>query len=153
MQLTRAADYAVRVMIHLSTLPPGTRVSRENLAAAGDVPAHFLGKILQSLVRGRLINSHRGVTGGFSIHCDPEQTTMLQVLEVIEGPLFLNSCVNPAQICARQSWCAAHRLWAEAQRQVGVVLSSASLAQLARESMQHKGELERCALAEVKPWS
>lgn len=32
MQLTRAADYAVRVMIHLATLPPGTRVNRDGLA-------------------------------------------------------------------------------------------------------------------------
>ena len=153
MQLTRAADYAVRVMIHLSTLPPGTRLSREDLAAVSEVPVHFLGKILQMLARERLIDSHRGVTGGFSIRCDPERTTMLQVLEVVEGPLFLNSCVNPAQKCKRADWCAAHRLWAEAQHQVAVVLRSATLAQLARESMERKSENGPCALADIKPWN
>ena len=122
-------------------------MSRENLAAAGDMPMHFLGKILQSLARARLINSHRGVTGGFSMRCDPEQTTMLEVLEAIEGPLFLNTCVSPEQGCSRQSWCAAHQLWAEAQRQMTAVLGSGTIAQLARDSMR-PCENERCALAE-----
>ena len=47
MHLTRAADYAVRVMIHLATLPPGTRVNRDSLAAASEVCTHFLSKVLQ----------------------------------------------------------------------------------------------------------
>ena len=60
MQLTRAADYAVRVMIYLAAQPAGTRVSRDGLATAADVPAHFLSKVLQSLGRARLIVAQRG---------------------------------------------------------------------------------------------
>ena len=49
MQLTRAADYAVRVMIHLAGLPPGTRVSRSELSTAAECPEQFLCKVLQNL--------------------------------------------------------------------------------------------------------
>ena len=51
MQLTRAADYAVRVMIHLASLPPGARVSRSELSAAAECPEQFLCKVLQNLTR------------------------------------------------------------------------------------------------------
>jgi cytochrome b6-f complex iron-sulfur subunit len=76
MQLTRAADYAVRVMIHLATLPAGTRISRDSLAAATEVPTHFLSKVLQQLSRARLIAVQRGTSGGFSlaVSAEPEET-------------------------------------------------------------------------------
>ena len=73
MQLTRAADYAVRVMIHLAKLPDGTRVNRDGLAEAADVPTHFLSKVLQILVRARLIAAHRGTSGGFSLAIPPSR--------------------------------------------------------------------------------
>ena len=56
MQLTRAADYAVRVMIHLAGLPPETRASRAELAEAAECPEQFLSKVLQSLTRAGLVS-------------------------------------------------------------------------------------------------
>ena len=67
MQLTRAADYAVRVMIHLAKLEPGARASRGELAVAAECPEQFLAKVLQSLTHAGLVVSHRGNTGGFEI--------------------------------------------------------------------------------------
>jgi len=67
MQLTRAADYAVRVMIHLATLPAHERASLPALAEATGAPESFLSKVLQALSRARLITSLRGQAGGFEI--------------------------------------------------------------------------------------
>src|ERR1017187_11014032 len=58
MQLTRAADYAVRVMIHLAGLPPGARVSRSELSVIAECPEQFLCKVLQNLTRAGLVISH-----------------------------------------------------------------------------------------------
>ena len=55
--LTRAADYAARVMIHLATLPPGARVQRSRLAQETEVAESFLSKVLQDLVRARKAGS------------------------------------------------------------------------------------------------
>ena len=60
MQLTRAADYAMRVMIHLATLPADERALLPALAAATAAPESFLSKVLQALSRARLITSQRG---------------------------------------------------------------------------------------------
>ncbi len=137
-------------MIHLAGLPPGSRVSREVLARAGEIPAHFLSKILQALVRAGLITSQRGVSGGFTLTRRPDEMTMLEVVEAIQGPIWLNQCVDPAQPCARQSWCAAHVVWVEAQEAVTKILGGATLTALARESTARRDQnaFPFCVLAE-----
>jgi Rrf2 family protein len=134
MQLTRAADYAVRVMIHLAAIPPGTRVNRDSLAVASEVPTHFLSKVLQVLVRARLIVAHRGASGGFALAVPAEQVSLLRVVEAVEGPIALNVCATSGPGCSRQGWCPAHLVWLEAQAALTQVLKNASIARLASQA-------------------
>ena len=145
MQLTRAADYGVRVMIHLAAQPKGARISRADLAEAGEVPDSFLGKILQQLVNAGLIYSHRGKSGGFELAIAADRTSLLDVIRAIQGPIYLNSCLMSGDACTRRSWCAAHSVWVVAQARMAEVLEAAKLDQLARES-----DLRRSGLAEVE---
>jgi len=138
MQLTRAADYAVRVMIHLAGLPPETRASRAELAAAAECPEQFLSKVLQSLTRAGLVLSHRGNTGGFELPNVRRDVTMLDVVEAVEGPMRLNMCLNSDRACARQEWCPAHDVWGGAQAALVQVLRGATIRELARQAAARK---------------
>jgi Rrf2 family protein len=138
MQLTRAADYAVRVMIHLAGLPPETRASRAELAAAAECPEQFLSKVLQSLTRAGLVLSHRGNTGGFELPNIHRAASLLEVVEAIEGPIRLNICLNSDRSCARQEWCPAHDVWVNAQAAVAQVLRDASISALAQQAAARK---------------
>jgi Rrf2 family protein len=131
MQITRAADYAVRVMIHLANLPPASTVRQHELTKATDVPGHFLSKVLQQLVRSRLIRSQRGAGGGYVLAVAAERVSLLDVLEAVEGPMRLNQCIEEGPSCARKPWCPAHEIWAEAQAAVTNVLGGSSMANLA----------------------
>jgi Rrf2 family protein len=131
MLVTRAADYAVRVMIHLATTPPGERISLPNLAESTNTPNSFLSKILQTLARAGLIVSWRGNEGGFEILPSGREATVRAVIEAIDGPMFLNVCVTTGKGCDRRKRCPAHSLWREAQDQVVTLLDSASIADLA----------------------
>jgi Rrf2 family protein len=131
MQLTRAADYAVRVMVHLSTLPPATRASLAGLADEVDVPAAFLSKVLQRLVKGGLVTSHRGARGGFELARNVASVSLLDVLQAMDGEPTLNTCLT-ASGCDRSPGCAAHPVWLEAQERMREVLASASLERLGR---------------------
>jgi Rrf2 family protein len=131
MQLTRAADYAVRVMVHLARLPEGKRALLPDLAHATNAPESFLSKVLQSLAHARLIASRRGKLGGFTILPLGREATMLQVVEVIDGPICLNVCLNGSRECERKPTCPAHPVWARAQRAVLDVLTSASISAMA----------------------
>ncbi|MEO8593680.1 MAG: Rrf2 family transcriptional regulator [Candidatus Solibacter sp.] len=131
MQLTRAADYAVRVMIHLAGLPPGTRVSRADLSTAAECPEQFLCKVLQNLTRAGLVVSHRGNTGGFELEDLCRNASILQIVEAVEGPIRLNICLTSDHGCTRQSWCPAHCVWKEAQEAMISVLRETNISHLA----------------------
>lgn len=131
MQLTRAADYAVRVMIHLATLPAGERSLLPGLARATGTPESFLSKVLQALCRAKFIASWRGQAGGFEILPAGREATMRAVIEAIDGPIRLNVCVFSGASCGRKLHCGAHPVWVNAQDAMLAVLDSSSIAALA----------------------
>src|SRR5512133_2311274 len=102
-------------MIQLAASPAGSRVQRNALAEATGVPESFMSKVLQGLVRARLVTSRRGVDGGFELSVAADRVSLLNVVEAIEGPIQLNFCLGPGHDCERQNCCAAHYVWAEAQ--------------------------------------
>jgi len=131
MQLTRAADYGVRVMIQLTALAGNGRVSLPDLAHATGTPQSFLSKVLQSLARAGLISSRRGQLGGFHITPQGATASMRDVIEAIDGAICLNLCLIPGRSCSRKPRCPAHPVWIEAQQAMMQVLSGATIASLA----------------------
>jgi Rrf2 family protein len=134
MQLTRAADYAVRVMIHLATLPAHERALLPTLAKATEAPESFLSKILQALCRAGFIASQRGQTGGFELLRSGRQASIRTVVEAIDGPIGLNRCLLSGTNCNRKSRCPAHPVWVKAQQAMLKELNSVTIATLARQS-------------------
>jgi Rrf2 family protein len=132
MQLTRAADYAVRVMVHLAAVAPGTRASRTELAGMVDCPEQFLSKVLQSLTRAGLVTSHRGNTGGFELPQGRRSSSVLEIVEAVEGPIRLNICLNAPGECIHQTTCSAYPVWDEAQKAMTAVLRRATIDELAQ---------------------
>src|SRR6266496_3823309 len=133
MQITRATDYAVRVMIHLAGLPHGSTVQQAALSKVTEVSPHFLSKVLQQLTRSGLIRSQRGSGGGFALGVPAAGVSLLDVVEAMEGPLWLNLCLKEGESCKRKTWCRAHPVWMEAQTALARVLRSASIASLAEQ--------------------
>jgi Rrf2 family protein len=135
MQLTRGADYAVRVMIHLAAAPESERASLPELACAADAPESFLSKVLQSLAHAGLISSRRGQAGGFQISERGRAATMRDVIEAIDGAICLNVCLMHGRSCPRKAWCPAHTVWVQAQRAMLDVLSKATIVELAAQKL------------------
>jgi Rrf2 family protein len=134
MQLTRAADYAVRVMIVLAMPSVNGRTSLPALAKATDAPENFLSKVMQNLVRAHLVNSQRGQSGGFSITQRGRAASMREVIEAIDGAICLNVCLAAGRNCRRKPTCPAHPVWAKAQLAMLDVLAEASVAAMASHS-------------------
>ncbi|HWE86110.1 MAG TPA: Rrf2 family transcriptional regulator [Terracidiphilus sp.] len=130
MQLTRAADYAVRVMVFLAEQQPNARVCLAELARGTGAPESFLSKVMQALARGALITSQRGHAGGFSIAPRGLAASVREVIEAVDGPIRLNVCLGSNTACARQSWCPAHPVWSRAQEAMLKVLDGARVADL-----------------------
>ena len=134
MQLTRAADYGIRVMIHLVAHPDSKRISLPTLAGATATPESFLSKVLQALTHAGLLLSQRGQAGGFEISERGRHSSMRDVIEAIDGPIRLNLCLGSGDTCPRKDWCVAHPVWVKAQEAMLDVLQRARIQDLAHGS-------------------
>lgn len=147
MQLTRAADYGVRVMVHLAAQPEDARISLTSLASATGAPESFLSKVMQSLTKSGLVGSQRGHAGGFAIAPRGQRASMREVVEAVDGPIRLNVCLGSGTACARKHWCPAHPVWLRAQEAMLAVLESARVTELAHENrllaLAHAAGLQR----------
>ncbi|MGD0680611.1 MAG: Rrf2 family transcriptional regulator [Terracidiphilus sp.] len=135
MQVTRAADYGIRVMIHMATLPAHERALLPALARATGAPQSFLSKVLQALCHAGFIVSRRGQAGGFEILPTGRKASIRSVIEAIEGPISLNLCLISGASCKRKSFCPMHPVWASAQDAMLGVLNSATVAELALQAV------------------
>jgi Rrf2 family protein len=134
MQLTRAADYGVRVMIHLATLPDHQLTRLPALARATGAPESFLSKVLQALCHAGFLASRRGQSGGFELLALGREASLRAVVEAIDGPIRLNVCLSSGDSCKRKAYCPAHSVWEKAQEAMVEVLNKATVAQLATEA-------------------
>ncbi|MGO9316822.1 MAG: RrF2 family transcriptional regulator [Terracidiphilus sp.] len=134
MQVTRAADYGIRVMIYMATLSAKERVLLPALASATSAPESFLSKVLQALCHAGFIASRRGQTGGFELLPAGRKASIRSVIEAVEGPICLNLCLSAGASCKRKSFCPAHPVWASAQEAMLKVLDTATVADLALQS-------------------
>lgn len=142
MQITRASDYAIRVMVHLASRPEGAKVPLAALVHATGVSESFLSKILQRLVHTGLVSSHRGTSGGFKLRVRPDETKLLDVIAAIEGPIELNLCLGSREKCERQGWCGVRPVWQVAQEALSGVLRGVTIAELARATEQNLRAVE-----------
>jgi Rrf2 family iron-sulfur cluster assembly transcriptional regulator len=131
MRLTRAGEYAVRCVMCLARNgSTGKVVSRQDVAACGDIPSHFLAKIAQQLSRAGIIEILQGARGGYRLVVSPEKLTLLEVIEAIIGEIFLNDCVVRPESCHASSSCAVNNVWTQARNQLRQTLSRVTFAQL-----------------------
>jgi Rrf2 family protein len=132
MELTRAADYALRGVLYLSMQPQDSLSVISEIAEKMEIPEGFLARIFQILAKSGIIRSHRGKKGGFSLARPPEQIAMKQVIEAMEGPIHLNRCLNGFGQCGREHLCPLHEVWEQIQQQVVATLEETNFAELAK---------------------
>jgi Rrf2 family protein len=142
LQLTMAGEYTVRTMLHLAAQPAGAIVQISEISRQWNIPENFLRKIVQALAKSSLILSRRGIGGGIELARPAKNITLLEVVEAAEGKLALNKCLVQPGRCHRDPWCAVHLVWHEAQEKMKEVLSSKSIADLARQSLAQREQVQ-----------
>jgi Rrf2 family protein len=118
MQITRQADYALRAMIYLSRLDPTQRAATSQIAEEQKIPPSFLAKIISQLSIAGLIHTSRGARGGVSMARSPEEVSVLEVVEAIDGPISLNDCTGDPSGCPFGEDCPLRPLWCETQAEL-----------------------------------
>jgi Rrf2 family protein len=128
MQITRQADYAVRAVLYLAQLGEERRAATSQIAQEQQIPPSFLAKIVSQLSVAGLLQTSRGARGGVSLARSPEQITLLEVIEAIDGPILLNECVSGNGVCTFGDDCPMRPVWCEAQSELVERLKKTSFA-------------------------
>ncbi|RCS49233.1 Rrf2 family transcriptional regulator [Bremerella cremea] len=87
MKLSRTVAYALQATMQLAVSDSDTPVPCSQIASKGEMPERFLLQVLRSLVNHGVLRSTRGVDGGYMLIRSPEEISLLDVIEAIEGPL------------------------------------------------------------------
>jgi Rrf2 family transcriptional regulator, iron-sulfur cluster assembly transcription factor len=99
MKITQESDYALRVILYLYKLGQGKRLEARLIAEHENIPLRFLLKLLRKLVVAGIVNSYMGNGGGYTIEKTPQFISLKDVIEAVEGTIFINRCLYDPSFC------------------------------------------------------
>jgi Rrf2 family protein len=131
-KITHQAEYAVRAMVYLSGLPLDTRVTAATISEAEGIPLPFLTKVISGLVTASLVVTSRGMGGGAALTRSPDQITLLQVIEAMDGPIRLSQCLLQLDSRELEADGAIRDVWTHIQARLVQDLDGVTMGDLAR---------------------
>lgn len=129
-KLSRLTDYAVVILAAMARREAG-HASASALAAATALPEPTVSKVLKSLAKGGIIESLRGVNGGYVLKGRPEEIRISAIIIAMEGPIALTSCVKGSrESCSIESVCMLHGRWNVVNAAINTALDNVTLADM-----------------------
>jgi len=127
MKITTAVDYGIRALVYLARQRPEKVCLVSEISRSQDIPEKYLAKIMQSLAKGGLVKSLRGVKGGFLLAKPAAELTFREAVECLQGPISINRCLNEPGVCDSSGTCVIRQIWMDAQQKMLEVLDSTDL--------------------------
>jgi len=150
-RLSRKGEYALRTIFHLSVR--NSMCTTEEIARIQEVPQQFLKKIIQTLRVSGFISSAKGKSGGVTLSMPPEKITPWEIIEKIEGPLFLNDCLICNGQCPRDEICSLHEMWVKCQDAIKDILNNQNFSNLVSRHMELVRKKHGDIIPELSPLS
>jgi FeS assembly SUF system regulator len=133
-RITKQADYAIILLGNFVTDSNHVSCNARDLAAQTRLPAPMVGKILKTLARQGLLESHRGAKGGYSLAKAPENISVAEIITAVDGPFGLTSCSVHEGDCEFEASCPTRSHWKTINRAILGALRQVSLREMARPS-------------------
>jgi Rrf2 family protein len=127
MKLSTKSRYGLRAAMEIAKSYGAAPAKRKNIAAAQDISDSYLENILIVLKNSRIIETSRGVNGGYVLCRAPKDISVLEIITALEGPLDLVECVRSETVCCKVPTCAARTVWKELADSFNTILGRLSL--------------------------
>lgn len=128
LKISRLADYATMVMTILASRKE--RFSAAQVARATPLSMPTVSKILKLLNESKLVNSERGVNGGYQLARSPEAISLAEIITAIDGKLAMTECSRAEHICEHHACCRLRNNWQVINELIFQVLDSLNLADM-----------------------
>jgi len=143
MLYSRSAQYAIRAMAHLATLPPAMYQPVRDVALKTRVPEQFLAKIMQMLARRRLVRSQKGRGGGVALALPPQRITVDDIVHAVDGEDPGKECLLGLTHCSDAAPCIVHEVWKSLRVELDRTLHARTLAEVVEQSPRRRARKRR----------
>ena len=126
MKLSTKGRYGVKAMVDLAINYGEQPVSIKSISERQSISEYYLEQLFSSLRKAKLIKSVRGSQGGYILNRSPEEITIYDVIDVLEGPIEISNCLED-KACNNIDCCATRLLWKKIKNSIDSVTSSITL--------------------------
>jgi FeS assembly SUF system regulator len=132
LRVTKLADYGIVILTHLASQGGATANARD-IASEVHLPVPVVSKILKLLARHGLLESHRGIKGGYGLARKPEAITIAQIILALEGPIAVTECNDRIRgECGLETGCPVSTNWQRINQAIYQALETITLAEMTR---------------------
>lgn len=141
MKLSTKGRYGVKAMVDLAMHYGDTPVSIKTISQRQNISEYYLEQLFSSLRKAKLIKSIRGAQGGYILNRQPEDITVSDIIEVLEGPIEISDCLDGVT-CNNVDCCATRLLWKKIKTSIDEVTNSVTLKDIVEDykAMKEKNE-------------
>ena len=132
MKISTKGRYGLRTLMDIAAHQVKGPVNLNDIAERQGISAKYLWQIMNLLKTAGLVRGTRGPKGGYILLRDPASITLLDVIQVLEGPVTLVECVDDPDYCSRTGTCVAYTVWSEVSLSIREALRKVSLAEILR---------------------
>ncbi len=132
MLYSKTCEHAIRALAYLASRPAGDLCLVDEIAEAEDLPRPFTSKILRDLVRAGLLTSSRGPGGGYALARDPEDVSLLEIQQIIDGVGILDRCAVGLAACNEFAPCPLHDEFEPLREEIRTYLSGTTVEQMSK---------------------
>jgi len=130
---SKSCEYAIQATLFLAAKNSATPVLLREISDALQIPHHFLSKIFQQLTRDRILDSHKGSSGGFSLAKAADKITLCDIINSVDGEGFLSECVLGFPECGDTNPCPVHDKWKQAKEVILSMVNNKTILELSKE--------------------
>ncbi len=132
MKISTKGRYGLRTLMDIALHQAQGPVNLGEIAKRQSISAKYLWQIVNLLKTAGFVRGTRGPKGGYILARHPDAITLLDIVEILEGPVTLVECVDDAKFCIRSERCVAHSIWEEASETIRGALRKITLAEILR---------------------
>ena len=136
--LSKSGMHAVRAMVVLAGHSSQRYCGTQSIAAITGSPRNYLGKILQQLSRNGLVESQKGLGGGFKLAREPKDITLYEIVDGLEDISRWSECILGNEQCSEENPCAIHPKWSSIRSAYLKLLRETSVADLTMADVRGK---------------
>ena len=140
MKISTKGRYGLRILIDLAMHDPGKPRMLRDIAESQQISEKYISRLVIDLRRAKLVRSVRGVNGGFHLAKRPDEITLLEVLETMEGPLSVVECVRSPEKCKRENLCPARNIWTQLNDGIRELTRNITLDDILNAYRQHNAD-------------